>query len=130
MAMRTAYPPEVYRVFLAEHDGHPVAGQQCLVYNNIVCLIGVSYSDYARRHKIPGNDLMQWHLIEWAHNEGYEVMDWRGYALNPHDEKQRGINHFKAKWGGDIVSFHTYSKIYSPWRYNLFQRLKSRWRQA
>lgn len=124
------YPSGIYRIFLAEHDGHVVAGQAGMMYNDVVRLTGVSDSDYARTNKIPGNDFMQWHMIEWAREQGYRLVDWHGYTVNPSTEKERGINRFKAKWGGDVLEYNNYSKIYAPRRYRLYQQLKQHFRNA
>ncbi len=108
------YPAGYMRFFIARHQGRPVSTQILAVYNRNYVLCGVSTSDYAINNKIHANDLMQWHLIRTAHAEGASYLDWAGYSLNPSNAHQQGINRYKLKWGGEILEYDSYSKVYSP----------------
>ena len=35
--------------------------------------------------------------------------------------KLKGIYQFKAKWGGELVNYPVYTKVYSPWKHKFFQ---------
>ncbi|MBW7997847.1 MAG: peptidoglycan bridge formation glycyltransferase FemA/FemB family protein [Candidatus Glassbacteria bacterium] len=119
--IRRIFPPDVYRILLTRHEGNWVSGQGLGVSNGNLILGGVGYSDYARENRIYGNDLMQWHVIEWAHGQGARVVDWVGYFLEPRNEGEKGVNHFKLKWGGEVVEYDEFYKVYGPLRHGAVQ---------
>ena len=91
--------------FLSMHDGVPLSFQQALCYNGNVLLGGVSYSDHSREKRLYGNDLMQWHMIEWAKERGHRWLDYGGAVPDSADAKMRSIYDFKAKWGGRLIHY-------------------------
>lgn len=105
------------KLFLAESYGEALAGQLLVVFNGYVQLAGICFSDRALQLRLPVNDLLQWHVIEWAQSSGQRRVDWSGYTPEPATEKEAGINRFKAKWGGAVVHYHTYDKIRAPRRF-------------
>lgn len=117
-------PMNAIRVFISHWQNHPISGQIVIFHKDIMHLHYVSHSDFSKKHKIYGNDLMQWHLIRWGREHGYRLLDYGGYAVNPMRPKEVGMNQFKERWGGRIVEYNVYSKIYKPWRLRLFQLLR------
>ena len=117
------------RVFLAEHEGQIASGQMLAAFNGNVQLGGICDSDYARDHRLHANDLMQWHIIEWAHASGCRRVDWAGYTLEPGTEKEAGINRYKAKWGGTVLPYRVYTRIYGEKRQQFLDWLKKKARQ-
>lgn len=114
LRMFRAYPGGVYRFFVSRAEGELISGQGAAVFGDNVILGGVCYSDYARENSIYGNDLMQWHVIEWAVAHGAKTIDWGGYFIDPGDDTHKhGINRFKLKWGGGIHYFDSFSKVLS-----------------
>ena len=113
------------RIFLAEYNGVIASGQRLAFFNGNIQLGGVSYSDYARAHNLHANDLMQWHVIEWCHTRQYRRIDWAGYKPEPASAKEAGINRFKAKWGGAVIPYNVYSKIYGTKRHNFLVGAKA-----
>lgn len=105
------------KVFLAEYQGLIVSGQMLVVLNGNIHLAGICQSDYACAQGLPANDLMQWHIIQWGHAQGCRRIDWAGYTPDPHTDKERGINNFKAKWGGTVIPYRVYNKIYGERRH-------------
>lgn len=99
-----------HHVFLSFLDGTPVSAQAAIVWNGIVTLSECSISDFGLERGLHGNDLMQWHLIEWANAAGARLIDWSGYSLKP-TPKQEGINRFKSKWGGRLYTYNTYYRV-------------------
>jgi len=115
---RRTIPRGVSRIFLSKQGGDVLSGQTVTTVGSAVALGGVSYSDYSREHSLYGNDLVQWHIIKWSLEHGYTMIDWVGYELNA-TPKQKGINDFKIKWGGEIVPFRAYSKVFHPVRWHV-----------
>lgn len=117
------YPQGLSRGFVSTHQGELISSQQTAVFNRIMCLGGVSYTDYSRDHRIYGNDLMQWHMIEWGKNQGMRILDFAGVAPASSSPKLRAIYEFKSKWGGREVEYAEYTLGYSSWRGRLYQSL-------
>ena len=113
------------RIFLAEHNGVIASGQMLGVFNGNIQLGRVSYSDYARQHNLHANDLMQWHIIEWGHAHKCRCVDWGGYTHEPRTDKEVGINRFKAKWGGTVLPYKVYNKVYGAKRQKYLDRAKA-----
>ncbi|MCS6862103.1 MAG: GNAT family N-acetyltransferase, partial [Abditibacteriales bacterium] len=65
-------------VFLAWHEGRPVAGEGALVFNGIVSKIGVGSSQYAVEHRLYVGDALQWFILRWACAQGHRVYDVAG----------------------------------------------------
>lgn len=112
------------KVFLTEHEGRILSGQMLVVFNGYIQLAGICQSDYAWSQGLPANDLMQWHVIRWGHEQGCRSVDWSGYTLDPTTEKERGINVFKSKWGGQVLPYGVYDKIYGRRREQVLQWVK------
>ena len=117
-------PRDVYRMMITWHKGNPISAQSFSCVNGIVMLEGVCTSNYAIENSIYGNDFMQWHVIELAYDLGARVIDWVGYTLEPTTRKERGINEYKLKWGGEVVTYPVYSKVYSSWRFRFLGRIR------
>ena len=106
-------------------DKIPVSGQMAFTKREVIRLAGVCVSDYAITNNLYGNDLMQWHLIEWGHNNGYKWLDFTGCEPYSKDKKLQGIYNFKNRWGGKLWKYYAFSKIYIKWQYHLFNLLKN-----
>jgi hypothetical protein len=113
--------------FVSMHQGHLVSSQLAVLYNGIMHLGGVSYTDYSRANRVYGNDLMQWHMIQWGKAQGMGALDFMGIAPNSPSPKMRAIYEFKSKWGGRELEFGEYVISYPSLRGRVVDRLAS-WR--
>ncbi len=89
-------------------EGHLLSSQQCVKFNGIISLGGVSYTDFSRDSSLYGNDLVQWRVIQWGLHAGCRLIDFTGVSPNSKSEKMKAIYAFKSKWGGrklDYVEF-------------------------
>ena len=66
------------------------------------------------------NDVLVWEVLKWGNENGYEVFDFGG-AGEP--GKEYGVRDFKAKFGGELVSFGNYMKVHQPAKYATLQSL-------
>jgi len=78
------------------------------------------------------NRLLYWEAIKYAKQKGIKVFDMGGYYTGEKkDEQKEGINQFKKKFGGQIVTHYIHQKYYSVWYslmkkiYVYFKRIKS-----
>ena len=114
------------KIFLSMKKGVAISGQMALIAGKNLILGAVTTSDYAIKHKVPGNDLMQWHVLEWAHNNGYCNVDSVGVSPNPRTQtsKEAGIYNFKKRWGGELVRYYSFSKVYNNFQNSLREKSK------
>ena len=71
-------------------------------FNRVVQLGGVSYSNYSRKERLYGNDMMQWHVLKIALKVDCDWLDYGGVNPTSENPKLKGIYQFKAKWGGGL----------------------------
>jgi lipid II:glycine glycyltransferase (peptidoglycan interpeptide bridge formation enzyme) len=64
-------------------------------------------------------DLLQWHEIAWSGEQGYSRYDFGGAGW---PNVPYGVRDFKAKFGGDLVCYGRYRKVYSRWKMALAER--------
>lgn len=112
----------VSKYFISKKDAHILSAQMFFFFNKILILGAVSTTDYAASNKLYANDLMQWHIIQWALLHGARVIDWVGCLSKEQSPKADDINYFKLKWGGRIVDQDLYQKTSFKW--NIYQGLK------
>lgn len=117
------------KLFLAKYQGEVIAGQLLVVFNGNVQLGGISYSDRSRQLRLPANDALQWAVIRWALESGQRRIDWAGYTPEPKSEKEKGINRFKEKWGGQVIRYNVYDKIIASKRFMGLDWVKSQLRR-
>jgi lipid II:glycine glycyltransferase (peptidoglycan interpeptide bridge formation enzyme) len=54
-----------------------------------------------------------WHILEWGAKNGYRVYDFGGAGRS---DEEYGVRDFKAKFGGELVSFGRNAHIHSSTR--------------
>jgi serine/alanine adding enzyme len=57
------------------------------------------------------NELLMWHLLKWGSNNGYRVYDFGGAGRS---YEEYGVRDFKAKFGGELVSYGRNTIVHSP----------------
>lgn len=94
-------------MFLTRFEGRPIAGALLLGYGRrTTYTYGASSNEH--RNVMP-NHLMQWRMIQWAHEHGYQIYDFRGVAPmrdgKPVEEHLVGLNRFKEGFGARYVEY-------------------------
>lgn len=90
----TLHPKGMLKVLFAQYDGKLVAGAFFPCFDNrIYYWDGASYRDY---YRVAPNNLIQWHLIEWAASHGFKSYDMLGANIPT-------IAAFKKGFGGELV---------------------------
>lgn len=115
-ALRIFQPQDMIRVSIASYQDKPVAASSVLLYKKTVYQwywgIEIIKSIYPA-------ECITWGDIEWGHQHGYEIYDFGGAGW---PNKPYGVRDFKAKFGGDLVNYGRYRKIYSPLKFALAER--------
>jgi CelD/BcsL family acetyltransferase involved in cellulose biosynthesis len=63
--------------------------------------------------------LLRWFELLWAHDHGFTICD-SGGAGWPNEPY--GVRDFKRKFGGELVQFGRYRKVYAPWKLALAEQ--------
>ena len=92
------------RLYMAYHEGTPIAGTLAIAYGDKVWyLYGASSNEH--RNLMP-NYLLQWNMIQWAIERGARVYDFRGVSGDlSEDNPLYGLYKFKKGFGGDFTEF-------------------------
>jgi serine/alanine adding enzyme len=110
-AFDVLHPKGMARFFLARVEGQPAATSIDLMYRDVAFgWYGGTDREYSSY--VP-NELLSWHVINWSAEHGYKVYDWGG-AGKPDEEY--GPRDFKAKFGGQLVSFGRNVCVHAPMR--------------
>lgn len=124
-ALDVLYPKGMVRFSLARVGHTPVAASVELLYKDIIYgWYGGINRAYAGYH--PG-ELLVWHILRLGADNGYKVYDFGG-AGKP--DKEYGVRNFKAKFGGELVSYGRNICVHTPVRlavskvgYQIYRRL-------
>jgi hypothetical protein len=115
--------PRGHAKFLfASYNGRIVAGWIFLLFNNgIYTYMSASLKEY---HKLHVNTLLQWRILLYGLENGYEFCDLMGA---PREEERNhpeyGLYRFKKGFGGEPVEIRFYSKVFSKKRLKIFNSL-------
>jgi serine/alanine adding enzyme len=105
------HPRRMVKFLLAWVGENCVAASAELIFKDTIFgwYSGVdrAYSSY-----VP-NELLMWHILEWGAENGCRIYDFGGAGRSDEDY---GVRDFKAKFGGDLVSYGRNAHVHSPLR--------------
>lgn len=92
------------RLYMAFHEGKPIAGTLAILYGDKVWyLYGASSNEH--RNLMP-NYLLQWNMICWAIENRCRVYDFRGVSGDlSEDNPHYGLYRFKKGFNGEFTEF-------------------------
>lgn len=96
------------KVFLAKNHDHAISGISNIIFNGYLIQHGVANS--LNRNLLSGT-FLTWETIKWAIKNKQKYYDMGGVNPNPASSKEKNIDFFKSKWGGQKYSFGIYTKI-------------------
>jgi len=102
-------------VFVAKSRDEPLAGSLSLIFNNTTHVFTLADSNYARSKRLYAGDVLMWHIMKWGHEKGLKHQDLGGVELHKIDAGQKraqGIYRFKSKWGGQLIEYTDYGKVF------------------
>lgn len=109
--------------WVARDEESYLCAQMAYFFNGIVFLGGVSISDRCRMGVLNANDVMQWHVINWAIDNCYKIVDWVGLSSGYLQGNKNGIDRFKLKWGYPFELFEAVA-YFKPRGSSLIEKLK------
>jgi len=116
--------PGRVKLAIVEKDGIAIAGDMFFIFKDKVLLcLNVSDSNY---RDCKPNDFMIWNIVKWACESGFKSLD-----PGPTSYKDKGLLHFKGKWGGASVKafryyYPAFNKEISSSKGSIFFRLMPR----
>jgi len=107
-------------LFIANYNGKMAAGATIIRLNNTINYNPVGASDVKLTRLSGAADLLHWEIIRWAKREGLKFYDFGGASPN---DLSHGVTVFKGGFGGDYKVFYGGSKIYSPIKKKVIEKL-------
>jgi peptidoglycan pentaglycine glycine transferase (the first glycine) len=122
-------PYDMVRLFLAEHEGEPLAGLMAFAHGERAWYIYGASSD--RKRELMPNYLLQWEAMRWAKACGCRTYDLWGIPdedeetleadFTRRDDGLWGVYRFKRGFGGRVSRYvGAWDYVYSPSLYRLF----------
>jgi CelD/BcsL family acetyltransferase involved in cellulose biosynthesis len=109
--------PRKMIAFIGVYDGDkPVAADTLLLFNKQVF---AWYGGSVRLAGLSPAAFMQWQEIAWSCECGFDRYDFGGAGW---PDVPYGVRDFKASFGGELVCYGRYRKIYSRWKMALAER--------
>ena len=102
-------------VFVAKSRDEPLAGSLSLIFNNTTHVFTLADSNYARSKRLYAGDVLMWHIMKWGHEKGLKHQDLSGvelYKIDAGQKRAQGIYRFKSKWGGQLIEYTDYGKVF------------------
>jgi len=105
-----------FRIIAVERDNELLTVYAMLRYKERV------FAWYIGTKRMQGNspvDLLKWREFLWSHEQGCTKYDMGGAGW---PDEGYGVRDYKAKFGGELVRFGRYRKVYSQWKMALAER--------
>jgi serine/alanine adding enzyme len=102
-------PKGFAKFFLAFHSNDCIGARAVLTYNGMIYDWYAGASKFAQSYN--PNDHLVWHILKWGMDNGYSIFDFGG-AGDPN--KPYGPREFKRRFGGKMVNYGRYVRVYSP----------------
>jgi serine/alanine adding enzyme len=116
-AAQELYPQGMAKFFAVYNGPTPVAMDVMLTFKDRIYLW---YGGVTRDTVGSPCTFLRWYELKWAHENGYAICDsgGAGWPNIPY-----GVRDFKRKFGGELVQFGRYRKVFSPWKLALAERV-------
>jgi CelD/BcsL family acetyltransferase involved in cellulose biosynthesis len=115
-ALNILRPPGMIEFIALYEEEKPLAVSVILPFNKQV--FGW-YGGSVRIQGVTPVDYLTWHEIAWSCDHGIARYDFGGAGW---PDKPYGVREYKARFGGDLVCYGRYRKIYSRWKLALAER--------
>ncbi len=114
--LETLEPLNRVRMFAAYFQDEPVGACIRLLFKDRVF---AWHGGAERVHNVNPMEGLYWHDLEWGQQNGYALHDFGGAGW---PDKPYGVRDFKAKFGGGLVNYGRYRKVYSPLKLTLAEK--------
>ena len=110
-------PKDMAKFYIAKYEGTFIGARLVTAYKKVV----FDWYAGALINYLPMyvNEALVWHILKEGANNGYRTFDFGG-AGSPNEEY--GVREFKRRFGGEMVNFGRYEKIYLPIRMKIAEK--------
>jgi hypothetical protein len=123
-AFKVLHPRRMVKFYTAWVEDTCIGVGVHLLHKKVIyAWYGAATRDYA---SYKANDLLNWHVLEWGAQNGFDCFDFGG-AGKP--DEDYGPRQFKAKFGGELVNYGRNTYVHRPrllrlseWGYQLYRR--------
>ena len=116
------YKNNYEKLFLVRDNGKLIGGILGVIFNNNVIQHGVGISPST---KLLAGPSITWNSLKWCIEEKYSTFDMGGANPFPDSSKEKAIDFFKSKWGGEKYSYNLYTKIFDKTRTKVSSFIKN-----
>lgn len=111
------------RIYIAYKDEIPQGGA-IFLYNNNTCYY--MYGASRNEPVLGAMNWLHWQVIQEMKKLGVRNYDFVGCRINvDQNSKYQGIQRFKERFGGELVTGKMFKSIYNPTKYLLYKKMKS-----
>jgi hypothetical protein len=107
---------KMIKTFYIESNGNLISTISLYLFGKNSLRALSAHTDYSVQEKIPGMMFIEWEAIKWARNNGYSTYDLTGIRPESTNSKDIGIKEYKTRWGGQIITYPYFSKVYSGFK--------------
>jgi len=120
---------KMIKTFIIEHNGNLVSTISLYLFGKSSLRALPAHTDYSLQEKIPGMAYIEWHAIKWAKANGYSSYDLTGIRPDSKDSKDNSLMEHKMRWGGRVVSYPYFSKVYSKSKTKLANMMRKMYKK-
>jgi lipid II:glycine glycyltransferase (peptidoglycan interpeptide bridge formation enzyme) len=102
---------QMIKFFAVKYRDECIAGMAALMYKGIMYEWYVGSLKSREILKLYPNEYLIWNVLKWGANNDYRLFDFLG-AGKP--GKEYGVRDFKSGFGGDLVNFGRFERVYQP----------------
>lgn len=108
-AFDVLYPKNMFKIFLAKVDDTVIGALTLLLYKDVIIYW---YTGTLREFSsYRPSDFLVWHALKFGLENNYHTFDFGGGGK---PDEEYGVRDFKAKFGGDLVSYGRNKIVHSP----------------
>lgn len=108
-AMKNLFDKDMILPLIAYREKKPIAARVALCYmHTIYDWYAGDLLDYRGYH---ANELLVWEILKHGIKGNYKIFDFGGAG---HPDEEYGPREFKRRFGGRMVNFGRYEKVYNP----------------
>lgn len=105
------YPQGMFKILLAKVEGEIIGALTLLIYNGVMTYW---YTGTLREFSsYRASDYLVWYALEFGRTNGYHTFDFGGGGK---PDEEYGVRDFKAKFGGNLVSYGRNVCVHAPLR--------------
>jgi lipid II:glycine glycyltransferase (peptidoglycan interpeptide bridge formation enzyme) len=116
------YKNDYEKLFLVKHNGKIIGGILGVIFNENIIQHGVGILPST---KLLAGPSVTWNALQWCIDKKYLTFDMGGANPFPDSSKEKSIDFFKSKWGGEKYDYSLYTKIFDKTKTKISSFIKN-----